>query len=65
LWASYSPLKISAEGGVIRYGWGQVDTVTRWNLTAGWSLSPRWLWRTEISRTGIYREAATSLNYFL
>lgn len=65
LWASFSPLKISAEGGVLHYAWGQVDTVTRWNVTAGWSLAPRWLLRTECSRTGIYREALASLNYFL
>ncbi|MBK6879417.1 MAG: DUF4105 domain-containing protein [Elusimicrobia bacterium] len=65
LWASSPRLKISAEGGAIHYAWGQVDTVTRWTVVAGWSLFDRWLLRTEFSRAGVYREGLATLNFFL
>ncbi len=59
VWRTY------VEGGVRRYFWGQLDTVTRWSWSNNWSLGGLWVLRSEVSRAGVSREAAVSVGRFL
>lgn len=64
VWAPTPVWRSALEGGVRRYFWGDLGTVTRWSWVQQLSWNPRWGVRWELSRVGGSRESLGSFLYY-